>query len=90
MTVKETGKEFTKGVVEMLLKYFLYGLAIVGLFAIIMNSLDFMTDDSDYSGWKRSDLKIHTDAKTGIQYLSDGHGGLTIRIDATGKAMVAR
>lgn len=36
-------------------------------------------DDTDVSSWERSGLRVHTDALTGIQYLSDGKGGLIRR-----------
>lgn len=36
-------------------------------------------DDSDLDGWHRSGMKVMTDHKTGIQYLSDGHGGMVRR-----------
>jgi hypothetical protein len=39
----------------------------------------FGTDDSDLSGWTRSGFRVLVDYKTGIEYLSDGKGGLIRR-----------
>jgi len=36
-------------------------------------------DSTDESGWHRSGLRVHKDALTGIEYLSDGKGGLVRR-----------
>lgn len=53
------------------------------LIFLISNALRWMTgfgtDDSDLSGWKRSGFKVLVDHKTGIEYLSDGNGGLIRR-----------
>lgn len=48
------------------------GWGIRSLFAVGM-------DDTDRSRWDRSGLEVLTDAKTGVEYLSDGHGGLVRR-----------
>ena len=43
-------------------------------------------DDTD--GAERSGLRLHTDHKTGLQYLSTGRGGgLTPRLDENGNHM---
>lgn len=42
-------------------------------------------DYTDQDKWNRSGLKPLTYAKTGIQYLSDGKGGITPRLEATSK-----
>jgi len=64
-------------------------IAAVICFAIVMwrNTFNIGTDSTDYSGWKRSGLTLHTDALTGLQYLSDGHGGLTPRMGPNGGQM---
>jgi hypothetical protein len=46
---------------------------------VLDNYFDIGTDDSDLDGWHRSGFTILTDHKTGLQYLSDGHGGLVLR-----------
>ena len=55
-------------------------ILLAGLMLYLYGGLIKGIDDSDISKWKRSGLKIHTDARTGVQYLSDGHGGLTPRL----------
>lgn len=44
-------------------------------------------DDSDLSASKRSDMKIYTDYKTGLQYLGTSKGGLTPRLNNDGSQM---
>ena len=48
------------------------------------------TDDSDFSAQQRSGLRVHTDAKTGVQYLSTLEGGLTPRLTAEGKVVIVK
>jgi len=50
-------------------------LFLYSMFCLLTNPMD----DSDTSFFNRSDLKVHVDAKTGIEYLSDGNGGLIRR-----------
>ena len=38
--------------------------------------------------FSNSDLRISTDVKTGVQYVSDRNGGITPRLDAYGNVMV--
>jgi hypothetical protein len=45
-------------------------------------------DDTDKNAWVRSGFKLYTDYGTGVQYLSDGHGGLIMRQDAMGKPII--
>ena len=42
-------------------------------------------DDTDVSATKRSGMRLHTDALTGCQYLAANGGGITPRLDASGK-----
>jgi hypothetical protein len=73
------GYEIAKGVTS----YFAWPLCGLVVIMIIFNllraALGWGLDDSDKDGWNRSGLIIHTDAKTGIEYLSDGKGGLVRR-----------
>lgn len=78
-TEQKHGYDFAKGVAIYLAHCFLWGILLVGAFALLRNTLGWGVDDSDRDGWNRSGLTIHTDAKTGVQYLSDGKGGLTRR-----------
>ncbi len=55
----------------------------------ILWNFDIGVDDSDYGGARheRSGLVVHTDALTGVQYLSSG-SGLTPRMDRNGNVVV--
>jgi hypothetical protein len=70
---------FCKGVVKAIAEIFIIYLILFCAVRIIDNCSGWNTDDSDKNGWNRSGLKVHTDYKTGIQYLSDGSGGLIER-----------
>lgn len=76
---KQLGYDFAEGVIECLAKYIVLVYVILIVFALTRNWLELGTDDSDKNGFQRSGLRVHTDALTGIQYLSDGHGGLVRR-----------
>ena len=78
---QQKGYDFTKGCVRCLAHYFLIGWLIVAGFNLARNVFEWGLDDSDHDAWNRSGLTIHTDAKTGVEYLSDGQGGL-VRRDA--------
>lgn len=77
--VSDLGHDFMEGVLRCLAKYVILGYILLLLFSLARNWRGWDTDESDKDGWHRSGLRIHTDAKTGIQYLSDGHGGLVRR-----------
>lgn len=47
-------------------------------------------DDSDDPDGPRSDLTVHTDHLTGVQYLSGPRGGLILRVDANGKPIIKK
>lgn len=76
---EEIGKSMMEGALTAVGKWVVITLIGFGIFAAICNQFGCGIDDSDTSGWQRSGLKIHTDAKTGVQYLSDGKGGLIRR-----------
>lgn len=71
-------------------------IAILIIAGVIISYLIGLTpfgrDDSDSQKWGggRSNMKILTDALTGCQYLSDGHGGLVPRLDINGKALLCK
>jgi len=80
MTPKEQeGYEFAKGVGAYIARCFILGLIVLAAFSIVRNWRGWGIDDSDVDGWNRSGLKVHTDSKTGLQYLSDGRGGMVLR-----------
>jgi hypothetical protein len=61
--------------------------ALFCAWTIVRNSFGIGLDDTDKDGWNRSNLRIYTDHKTGLQYLGTSGGGLTPRLDAEGKQM---
>lgn len=78
------GYQFTKGVAR-----YLFNLLIALFIVLFVFNLFHKVDDSDVSRWNRSGLRIHTDNKTGIQYLSDGKGGLIPRLtDVRGETRI--
>jgi hypothetical protein len=79
--VNQAGYDFMAGAMRCAATYILLGFIIAVALTMARNWLALGMDDSDKDGWQRSGLTIHTDAKTGIQYLSDGHGGLVRRED---------
>ena len=72
---EKIGYEFANGVACCIGKLIIIGFLIM----LIIKCSGYGVDDSDVNSWNRSGLKIHTDAKTGIEYLSDGHGGFVRR-----------
>jgi hypothetical protein len=79
MELQELGFAIGKGIVRQIADYVLIFLIISMVFRFAANQFDWWVDDSDKNGHNRSGLKILTDHKTGIQYLSDGKGGLIQR-----------
>ena len=66
-------------------------LGIIGMILVItwvLNTMGLMVDDSDLNGFNRSGLRVHTDHKTGCQYLSAVFGGVTPRVDLAGRIIV--
>ena len=80
MTEKEReGYEWAWGVSRHAGEIIIAAALIGSVLLLLRIMLSIGVDDSDQNGWKRSGLKIHKDAKTGIEYLSDGNGGLVRR-----------
>ena len=77
--VQELGYHFAKGVFLYFSGIIVVGLLVLTLWSFARNLFGWGTDDSDINGRNRSGLRVHVDAKTGIEYLSDGHGGLVRR-----------
>lgn len=67
------------GMLECATKYLIILAVVIYAVQWVGNWFDWGVDDSDLDAWNRSGLKIHVDAKTGEEYLSDGRGGLVIR-----------
>ncbi len=85
ITFNINAREFGRGIAEGVMNYLAVALlcALIFLLGIqlIRNAIGFGVDDSDKDAWNRSGLRVHTDHRTGIQYLSDGNGGLTRRAE---------
>ncbi len=64
------------------------GFLIIFMFIIagVTMVFDIGVDDTDKSGSNRSGMSLHTDYKTGLQYLSKS-GALIPRLDINGKHM---
>ena len=61
-------------------------IMIMFIIAGIMMVFDIGVDDTDKDGKDRSGMSLHTDYKTGLQYLSKG-SALIPRLDINGKHM---
>jgi len=72
---EDCGYHFIRGVFMYVGKVVIITVLILVFYGVVIQK----TDDTDFSRWKRSGLRIHTDAKTGQQYLSNGRG-LTPRL----------
>lgn len=59
---------------------------IIGMLLMVAINAWRSRDDTD-SPSARSNMRLHTDHRTGLQYLSAPGGGLTPRLDAAGKHM---
>jgi hypothetical protein len=80
MTAKEKeGYELMHGAMSCLCDYILWGVIILLLLGLLKNCCGWDIDDSDQDSFHRSGLSIHRDAKTGVEYLCDGHGGMIER-----------
>lgn len=54
---------------------------------VILSVINWETDDSDVDFWNRSGFSVHTDNKTGLQYISVPFGGITPRLNVDGTHM---
>jgi hypothetical protein len=80
MTTKQTeGYELAKGAMQYIAECLIICLILMIGFNVMRLSCGWGMESSDKSRWNRSGLTIRTDQKTGIEYLSDGHGGLVRR-----------
>jgi hypothetical protein len=77
--MQQFGEAFAKGFSNWIAIVWLIGYCLSFGLTFILNYFNVNVDDSDKSGKERSGLKVHTDYKTGIQYLSDGKGGMCVR-----------
>lgn len=77
--VERIGKNLMEGALTAIAWTALSIVCFAAVLTLLSNWTDWGVDDSDASSWNRSGFKVMTDHKTGIQYLSDGHGGLIER-----------
>lgn len=77
--LEDIGQGIAAGAFSELGKWVGIAAILILLFAIFRNSFDLGVDSTDLNGWNRSGLTLHTDYGTGVQYLSDGKGGLIRR-----------
>lgn len=76
-------KSYTKWLAKWLV-FLYFAVAMIG-------KLPIGRDDSDPGEWgSRSGVAVRTDARTGCQYLEALNGGLTPRIDSSGKQIGCR
>lgn len=78
-TDQQLGYDLAKGASLALGKIFCIVAVALRILMTITQYFGEGMDDSDQDTWHRSDLRVLRDAKTGIEYLSDGHGGLVTR-----------
>ncbi len=57
----------------------------IGFFTVMLLAFAFPDRDDTDSPTERSRMSLHTDHKTGCQYLSVIFGGMTPRVDSSGK-----
>lgn len=67
----------------------LYLVISIG-FAIVRDAFSSTYDDTDAGDGVRSGLDLRTDYGTCVQYLESGDGALTVRVDASGKPVLAK
>lgn len=79
----ETLKSFVIWLLSLAFLAFMVISVISGLFVVT----PFMRDDTDEPGWfgKRSGVTPVTDNLTGCQYIRTANGGITPRLDASGR-----
>jgi hypothetical protein len=87
--VRRVGEQLTAGALRYLSLFALVITLLLIVFALARDLLEIGVDDSDTSARERSGLAIHTDAKTGVQYVSTPGGGLHVRVDADGKPITS-
>lgn len=77
---EEKGYYMAKGAISCVAHILTVAAVIVFACKIFIDAFSLFTDDTDYNGWLRSGMSLHTDYKTGVQYLTTPSGGITVRI----------
>jgi len=78
-TSEQFGFDFAKGAMNYLCRCALWFIVLLFIFNLCRRQFNWGLDDSDKDGWTRSGLEVHTDYKTGIQYLVSPNGGIIQR-----------
>lgn len=78
--VKATTNTVLKTIIGKAFTIVLVWLVFSTLIALAFNPVD----NSDVDRWNRSEMRIHTDALTGCQYLSTRQGSITPRLHSDG------
>jgi hypothetical protein len=89
-SIKEVGQYFTKGVFHEVGTLCMWVIIAIAAISIFRHAFGLGIDDTDKNRWNRSGLRVYTDHKTGLQYLSDGKGGLILRQDRDGKPIIGK
>jgi len=84
----EFGREFCKGAMQWIGFLFVIGLLIAFAYHFCRAEWGWALDNTDLNGWNRSGMTLHIDYKTGVQYLSDGDGGMVPRVDKDGNLVI--
>lgn len=79
MSPKDIGYDLTLGVISCLIHFAIACVIIASVAICISNYFGWGTDSTDKDGWNRSGLTVHRDALTGVEYVSDGNGGMCVR-----------
>ncbi len=77
--IRQVGKQLTQGACLQLSRILVAFLVLLMIIHWARDHFDIGLDDTDFNGRNRSGLILHIDHKTGIEYLSDGRGGLIQR-----------
>lgn len=84
------GKQLARGAFGYAGEVFLYGVLILVAVGFLRKAFSVGMDTTDKDKWNRSGLKLMIDNQTGVHYLSDGCGGMHVRVDATGKPVTGK
>lgn len=82
--VRCIGRDLAAGVMPTVTAWVLWIVFVTWVSYVALGLTGWSQDDSDRDAWHRSGLRILTDHKTGVQYLSRG-GALTPRLDGEGR-----
>ena len=81
---EQIGYDLAKGFTSYISRLFIIGIILSTLYYLICSKTGWGRDSTDADSWHPSGLKPLTDHATGVQYLSDGKGGLITRLNPDG------